>query len=255
MEVPHFIFWEGLKAVSLIFLALFAAKIIIVMQFPRQGRRGKALIKAALVLALAVTAGLGARTLGYDTAAELYYLAAFKDFQQEHIRLAYANSLRAIRLRPAELRYWQLLDRTKIEGRQFASALADEPALEILSGGRLGLGDEARFATCRYFLGHYHQVILMTQHMIQQSRFYPVAYILQGMSYIALKQYRAAETTLVSMLGLFPTDVNGVAALAHAYFLAGDTPSALAVLDVTRKYAFPPLARQRFDELKALYAQ
>ena len=64
MEVPHFIFWEGLKAVSLIFLALFAAKIIIVMQFPRQGRRGKALIKAALVLALAVTAGLGARTLG-----------------------------------------------------------------------------------------------------------------------------------------------------------------------------------------------
>ncbi len=255
MEVPHFIFWEGLKAVSLIFLALLAAKIILVMKFPRQGRRGQILIKAALVLALAVTAGFGARTLGYDTAAELYYLAAFKNFQQGHIRLAYSNSLRAVRLRPAELRYWQLLDRAKIEGRQFASALADEPALKTLCGGQLSLDDEVRFATCRYFLGHYHQVISMTQQMIQQSRFYPVAYILQGMSYIALKQYTAAETTLVSMLGLFPADVNGVAALAHAYFLAGDTPRALAVLDVTRKYAFPPQARQRFEDLKALYAQ
>jgi len=255
MEIPHFIFWEGLKAVSLIFLALLAAKIIIVLKFKRQGARTQIAIKAALLLVLLVTAAFGARSLGYDTAAELYYLAAFKNFQQGHIRLAYSNSMRAVRLRPGELRYWQMLERIKIKGHQFASALKDEPALKTLDGGQLGLDDEARFATCRYFLGRYQQVISMTQQMIRQNRLYPVAYILQGMSYIALKQYTSAENTLVPMLGFFPTDVNGVAALAHAYFLAGDTPRALAVLDATRKYTFSAEARQRFEDLKALYAQ
>lgn len=255
MEVPHFIFWEGLKAVSLIFLALLAAKLIIVMKFPQQGKRGQIVIKTALALVLVMTAGFGARTLGYDIAAEMYYLTAFKNLQQRNLRLAYSNSLRAVRLRPGELRYWQMLERTKIEGHQFASAIRDEPALRTLSGGRLGLDDEARFATCRYFLGEYHQAISMTRPMIKENRFYPAAYLIQGMSYIALKQYASAETTLLSMLGLFPADVEGVAALAHAYYLAGDTPRALAVLDATRKVAFPAQARQRFEELKALYAQ
>ncbi|MGH9358498.1 MAG: hypothetical protein ACRD4Q_00460 [Candidatus Acidiferrales bacterium] len=255
MEVPHFIFWEVLKVVSLIFLTLLGAKIIIVMRFSRQRKRAQIAIKAALLLALLAIAAVGARTLGYDTAGELYYLTAFKNLQRGNVRLAYANSLRAVRLRPGELRYWQLLDRTKIEGHQFASALQDEPFLKSLCHGRLDLSDEARFATCRYFLGQYHQVILTTRQMIQQNRFYPVAYLIQGMSYIALKQYPQAENTLMSMLDLFPSDANGVAELAHAYYLAGDALRAIAVLNMTRKYAFPPQARQRFEELKALYAQ
>lgn len=255
MEVPHFIFWEGLKAISLICLALLGAKIIAVMKFPGQRKRGETVIKVALVLVLLATAGWGARTLGYDTAAEMYYLTAFRNLQHGNVRLAYSNSLRAVNLRPGELRYWQMLERTKIEGHQFSSALDDEPALRALSGGRLDPSDEVRFATCRYFLGRYNQVVSTSHKMIQENRLYPVAYLLQGMSYIALKQYPEAESTLLSMLGLFPTDVNGVAELAHAYFLAGDASRAEAVLDATRHYTFSNQERERFAALKALYAQ
>ncbi|MGH9356708.1 MAG: tetratricopeptide repeat protein [Terriglobia bacterium] len=255
MEVPHFIFWEGLKAISLICLALLGAKIIVLMKFPGQSKRAETVIKVALVLVLLATAGWGARTLGYDTAAEMYYLTAFRNLQRGEIRLGYSNSLRAVNLRPGELLYWQLLERTKIEGHQFASALDDESALRALSGGQLDPSDAVRFATCRYFLGRYDQVVSMMHQMIQENRLYPVPYVLQGMSYIALKQYPEAEDTLLSMLGLFPTDVNGVAELAHAYYLAGDTPRAVAVLDATHHYSFPEQARERFAALKALYAQ
>ncbi|MGH9470383.1 MAG: hypothetical protein ACRD1N_08595 [Terriglobia bacterium] len=256
METPHFIFWEAIKAFGLIFLALLAAKIISALPIssPKGSRRAK-IVKPALILLVVALVVLGAKALGTDVAAEIYYSSALGNLAHGEVPLACSNASRAVARRPRDLRYWEALDRAKVAARQYASALQDEPALRALAGGVLDADDAARFATCRYQLGQFGEVVSDTQRILQKDRFYPFAYLLQGMAYIALKQYSAAEDSLLRLLGMFPTQADGVAELAQAYYLAGDLPRALAVLDATRRYTFPPQARARFEELKAFYAQ
>lgn len=245
MQFAHFIFVEGLKTFVLIFLALLAAKIAGVA-----GRRSW--VKWALYLAIIVLTVLGASAVGKDAAAEIYNRAAES---QTNILLAYTNALRAVRLRPGVLRYWQTLEELKVRSRQFQSALNDEPALLQLSHGKLSDADAVRFATCRYFLGDYEQALAESQRLIQRSPFMPVAYAVEGLSYTALKQYPPAEKAYLTLLGMVPTDVDAVTGLARAYYLEGDAGRAQSVLDATRHYAFSPAARKRFEELKALYAE
>ncbi|MDE3178441.1 MAG: hypothetical protein KGM47_02175 [Acidobacteriota bacterium] len=256
MLVAHFIFWEGLKVFSLVFLALLAVKIIRSMSFGgvQTGRRGP-LIKGALYLLVFVIAAAGARVAGDDAAAELYYQAAQRDSSRNQVVLAYSNALRAVGLRPGEIRYWRALLESKIQGQQYASALADEPAIRRLSGGVLSVEDEQRFAACHYALGQYKQALDGTGRIIRQNHFYGGAYLLEGMSYIALQQYGEAEASLLTLLGYFPTDETGVSELAQAYYLSGDTARAMAVLGATNKYSFSPAQRRHFDDLKGLYAQ
>ncbi|HET7099742.1 MAG TPA: tetratricopeptide repeat protein [Terriglobia bacterium] len=253
MLIAHFVFWEILKAIALIFLALLSIKIISALRIPASRR--PRMIRGTLYAVVVILVVAGARVLGYDTAAEVYYRTAQSDLAQRKIELAYSNALRAVELRPADVRYWQTLVQAKIAGRQFRSALEDEAALRALSGGQLDPDEEARFVTCRYFLGQYGEVVRITGQMIQQNRLYPLAYVLQGLAYTALKNYPAAEATFLKVLGLFPTQTDAVAGLAQSYFLAGDTSRALAVLDATRHYDFAAPARKRIDELKAFYAQ
>jgi tetratricopeptide (TPR) repeat protein len=256
MEIPHFIFWEGLKTVSLVFLALLAVKIISTMRMDtRAGRYRPALFKGALYVAVLAIAALGAWVVGNDVAAEFYYLAAGWNASQNQIRLEYSNALRAIRLRPDQLRYWQALEQAKVTGQQYASALNDEPAILWLNGGTLSESDEIRFALCHYFLGQYEQALSASRQVIQKNPYFPFAYIVQGSAYTALRQYGAAENAFLMLLRMDPTDVDGVDGLAQAYFLAGNRPRAMAVLNATRQYSFSPQARKRFEELKELYAQ
>ncbi|MGH9353871.1 MAG: tetratricopeptide repeat protein [Terriglobia bacterium] len=256
METSHFIFVEGLKTFALVFLALLAVKIISAMRMgAAAGARGPAWVKRAFYLLVIVIAAAGAAALGNDIAAEVYYRAALRNADRREMALEYSNASRAVRLRPAAINYWQALDEAKVTAHQFQSALNDEPAFLRLSAGKLSDSDEIRFATCHYFLGRYEQALQASRRVIQRSPYYPIAYMLEGLSYTALKQYDAAENAYLALLGMFPTDVDAVGGLAQAYYLAGDTPRALAVLNATRHYSFPPSARKRFEELKTLYAQ
>ncbi|MGH9377942.1 MAG: tetratricopeptide repeat protein [Terriglobia bacterium] len=255
MEISHFIFVEGLKTFALVFLALLAVKIISAMRMGAAGGRRPLWVKRALYLLVIVIAAAGAAAVGNDIAAELYYRAALRNADRSQVLLEYSNTFRAVRLRPANLHYWQALEDAKVTAHQFQSALDDEPVLQRLSAGKLSDSDKVRFATCHYFLGHYEQALQVSRRLIQRSPYYPIAYVLQGLSFTALKQYAAAEKTYLTLLGMFPTDVEGVEGLAQAYYLAGDTPRALAVLNATQHYTFPPPARKRFEELKTLYAQ
>ena len=51
----------------------------------------------AVILALV---GFGARNLGYDIAAEVYYWASLSDAQNSRLSKAYLNSLQAVVVRP-----------------------------------------------------------------------------------------------------------------------------------------------------------
>lgn len=256
MQIPHFIFVEGLKTFALVFLALLAVKIISALRFGGEsGARKPAWIKAALYLAVVVIAAAGAKAIGDDAAAEFYYRAAERNADHNNVPLEYANARRAVELRPANLSYWETLDAAKVAAHQFQSALDDGPAVRQLSAGKLSDADEIRYATCHYFLGEYAQALEASQRVIRRSPYYPVAYAIEGLSYTALGQYPAAEKAYLTLLGMVPTDVDGVRGLARAYYLAGQAPRALAVLDATRHYPFSPTARKQFEELKALYAQ
>jgi tetratricopeptide (TPR) repeat protein len=253
MEAAHFVFWEALKTIALVFFSLLSLKMIGAL--PIFGGRlrlaGKGLLYAA-VLALAL---IGARFIGYNTAAEVYFWSAQRNIAHKQLVLAYSNALRAVNLRPAKLEYWETLDQIKMIGGQYASVLQDGPALRTLSGGRLGAPDLLRFATCLYMLGRYNQAIATTRRVIRRDRSYPYAFVLQGMAYIASHNFAAAENTLLASLAMFPTETDAVEQLAQAYFLDGNVPRALTVLDATAHYPFSPQSRRRFEELKALYAQ
>ncbi len=253
MEAAHFVFWEALEAVALVFFSLLALKVIGGLP-SGAGRRG-ALIKASLYAAVLVVALMGARFIGYDTAAEVYFWSAQRNITHRQLVLAYSNALRAVDLRPAKLAYWRVLEQTKIMGQQYASVLQDEPALRALSSGGLSVSDLLTFAACQYSLGRYGQAIATTKQVIQRDRSYPYAYVLQGMADIASQNFSGAEKILLTVLGMFPTERDAVEQLAQAYYLGGDVPRALAVLGATAHYPFSPQSRQRFEELKALYAQ
>ncbi|HEV2419188.1 MAG TPA: tetratricopeptide repeat protein [Terriglobia bacterium] len=256
MEISHFIFVEGLKAFALIFLVLLAVKIISAMRLGAlHSARKPGWVKWALYLLVIVIAIAGAAAIGDDVAAELYYRASSKNADRGEVPLEYLNALRAVQMRPSNLRYWQALDEAKVAAHQFQSTLDDEPVFLRLSAGKLSDTDEIRFGTCHYFLGQYEQAVQSSKQVIKRSPYYPIAYALEALSYTALKQYQAAETAYLTLLGMVPTDADAVTGLARAYYLAGDAPRAIAVLNATRHYSFSPPLRKHFEDLKALYAQ
>jgi tetratricopeptide (TPR) repeat protein len=256
MDKFRFIFWEVLKAVSLAFLGLVAAKAVAGLR--RRGLESEgslAVLRGVLYAAILTFVILGARTVGQDWAASLYFWAGADNLAKGQVAKAYDNALRAVQLRPEEIEYWRLLERAKFSAHQFASALGDEAAMRSLSQGSLEEEDAVRFAFCHYFLGQFDQVLPLTERMIQHNRFYFAPYVLQGMTYTFEKKYPEAEKSFLAVLQIYPTQEEAVEGLAHAYFLAGSPDRALAVLAETKKYSFPPAARQRFEDLRALYEQ
>ncbi len=257
MEEVRFIFWTAIKALSLVFLGLLAAKAVAGLRMPAPARPGRYLfwLKEALYGLILVLVVLGAREVGLDVAAQNYAWTSAKNLAQFQLEQAYANALRAVARRPGALRYWQTLAQVKLVRRQFASVVADMPILQTLSGGKLDEEDAYRLAACYYYLAEYDKVIPLTQQMIKENRVYAAAYVLQGFTYAAQKKYPEAQRTFLEVLQMFPSQQAAVEGLAHVHFLRGDTAGAREVLDQTAKFPFPPEARKRFAALKALYAQ
>ena len=254
MEKIQFIFWETFKGLVLVLVALAATKAAKGLPSLESTKGWRASVLRRLLLAvILVLAVAGAWSVGNDTAAEIYYWASIQDQVHGQAPKAYSNALRAVEVRPAEPRYWQQLERSKLLLRQYESALQDAHALRLLSGGRLGEEDAMRFAACDFYLGRYNEVLAITQRLIHQHRVYPLPYLLQGATYTALRNYAQAEETFLAVLQMFPTLAEAVEGLAHAYFLSGATARAVAVLNETQKYAFPAQARTRLDGLKELY--
>jgi len=244
----EFIFWEALKALALVVAALLAVKAA--RPLAKADRRW-ALLYAGI---LALTA-LGAQAVGKDVAAEVYAESVPKNLDRNNDALAYSNALRAVELRPGNLYYWQMLARSKFTTRQFESMLADEHSLQALRPRGLGEEDVLRFAYARYFLGQYDQVISIAGQIMRQNPGYPKSYVLAGMAETALHHYPDAERDFLQSLKILPNQQDAVEGLAQVYFLQGDAKRAVAVLDATAHYDFPPDQRRRFEELKALYEQ
>jgi tetratricopeptide (TPR) repeat protein len=252
METIKFIFWEAMKVLGLVFVGLLAVKTVANMKYRVGWLRW---LKGALYALISGLTLLGARTVGYDVAAQVYLSASQDELTHAQYSRAYDNALRAVQLRPGSLRCWRALALTKIYLRQFASLLDDMPAFQSLAGGKLDEEDAYRFALCYFYLADYDKVLPLTRKLISQNRFYAAPYVLEGLAYTAQKKYRDAELTFLDVLQMFPTHEAAVEGLAHAYFLDGNRAGAITVLNLTSKHAFPSDARQRFEALKALYAQ
>jgi tetratricopeptide (TPR) repeat protein len=259
MEEIRFIFWEAMKTVALAFLALLCAKAIGGLRVrcgPGETRsRSWRIVRGALYCILLTLVAAGALSIGRDVAAELYFTASQNNLDRSELPKAYNNAWSAIRLRPGVLRYWQELAEAKLLQHQFRSMLEDQGALRSLGGGRLEETDALRCAWAQFFLGQYEQVISVTQELIQNNKYYTAPYVLQGDAFLALKKNPDAERSFLGVLQILPSQMDAVAGLAHVYFLMNDTPRALAVLNETARYPFPPEARKRFASLRALYAQ
>ena len=257
MNEIRFIFWEVMKTVALILLALLCAKAIGGLRAGGAPDRSQRLrsVRGLLYLVLLALVAVAALGLGDDVAAELYFTASRDNLDRSQAEQAYNNALNAVRLRPGVLRYWQMLAAAKLRQGQFKSLLEDQRTLQALSPGRLEESDALRCALARFFLGQYEQVIPLTRELIQNNRFYAAPYVLQGNTFLALKNYPDAQRSFLEVLQVFPSQEDAVEGLAHVHFLAGETQRALAVLDETARHPFPPEARKRFASLKALYAQ
>jgi tetratricopeptide (TPR) repeat protein len=275
VETFRFFFWEILKTLSLALIGLVCAKAIAGLRTSAEGQSqnlasdpdvadglnahgahatppwvGPVLYGAVLLLV-----ALGARAIGNDLAAEFYFMASSDNLNHSQPVRAYSNALRAVQLRPAELKYWQMLSATKFALRQYRSLLEDQPALERLQGLPVAEQDGMRFAFAHFFLGEYDQTITVGSQLIQQNRLYAAPYVLLGMTYTAEKKYTDAERTFLNVLQMYPSHEGAVEGLAHMYFLTGRPGRALAVLDQTTRFPFDPDARKRFEQLKALYWQ
>lgn len=247
----EFIFWEAVKALTLLVLALLAVKAV--RTFARE--RGRSGLVLALYGAIVVLATLGARTVGLDIAAEVYNWVGEKNLDRHQWAAALGNALRAVELRPGVLSYWDLVARAKFSTHQYASLLRDEPVFRALNPRGLGEDDLMRFAYCRLFLGQYREVIPLADDVIRLNPGYPKAYVIEGLAEAGLRRYGDAEHNFLKALQILPTQADAVEGLAHVYFLMGSTDRALAVLDTTARYSFSPEARERFQALKALYEQ
>ena len=257
MEQVQFIFWEALKAFGLALLALVAIKAISHLRPAGNANRGKPskglqVALYAMVFALAI---LGARGIGRETAAEIYFWAAARNLEASNVVKGYLNAAKAVELRPGVLRYWQTLARAKVMGQQYASLLQDQPAFESLEGADWNDDDRLRFALCHLALRQYDQVIPMTQRLVEHSPIFAEAYVVQGSAYTGLKQYAQAEHSFLKALDIYPSQTSAVEGLAHLYFVTGQTGKALGVLNATAKYPFSPEARKRFAALQGLYEQ
>ncbi len=257
MDPVRFVFWEAVKALSLVILCLLAAKAVAGLRM--QGRPAKAggvgLIRGILYAVILGLALLGAEGLGIEVAAGVHDWASEDHLANLRIARAYDHALRAVQLRPGVLGYWQTLARAKLAERQCSSLLKDRPVFESLSGGDLDEAEVMRFAYCHYYLGQYDKVIFWTQGLIRRNRVFAAPYVLQGMAYTSRQDFSEAERTYLQVLQMFPTHEAAVEGLAHAYFLEGNKVRARAVLEETTGLPFPPEARKRFEALMAFYAQ
>lgn len=257
MDTIRFFFWEALKALSLTLVGLVAAKAVGRLESGSRERNAARLkwVRGFLYGVILALVTLGGRSIGLDLAAEFYIRASNDGLARGEIPKAYSNALRAVELRPGVLRYWRTLAQTKLAAGQFASVLADSDVFRALNGGKGDEQDTYRLAVCHFYLGHYDQVVTLTQGLINQNRWYAPPYILLGMAYSATRKFPEAEKAFQEVLQLFPGHQAAVEGLAHVYFLAGDRAGAVRVLDETARFAFPAEVRKRFKALKALYAQ
>ena len=249
MEVIRFVFWEAVKVLGLVFLGLVSTKAVAAL------RVRKGWIKPALYALILALAGLGAWYAGNDVAAEVYMWSCNSNLGRGDLVKAYSNALQAVSLRPNNLSYWRALMQTKMRLQQLQSVLDDEPAVRALSKGELDEVDEYQFALCSFFLGQYDKVVAATLRLIRQNPSYAAPYVLQGLAYTAEKKYPEAQQSFLAVLQIFPNNQAAVEGLARAYYLGGDRQRALAVLDETVKFPFPPPVRERFEALKGLYDQ
>jgi tetratricopeptide (TPR) repeat protein len=249
MEPIRFIFWEAVKALGLVFLGLVSAKAVTGLAVRRTW------IKPALYMLIIALSGTGAWYVGNDVAAEVYMWSSDSNLSHGDLSKAYSNALRAVTLRPNNLRYWRVLMQSKIGLQQLQSVLDDEPTIRALSRGELDEVDDYQLALCRFFLGEYDQVVATTLRLIRQNPAYAAPYVLQGLAYTAERKYPEAQQSFLAVLQIFPNHQAAVEGLARAYYLAGDRRRALAVLDETAKFSFPSPVRARFEALKGLYDQ
>lgn len=257
MDNIRFIFWEGLKVLTLVLLGLLATKSVASLGSREQGRESKRLpiLKGLLYSPILILAALGAVCAGNDVAAEVYDWTSQGSLARSQLGRAYDNAVRAVRIRPGVIRYWRQVVLAKIAAHQFESALDDRPAFEWLSNGSPDEEDAYRFALCDFYLGRYDSVISATQQLIAQNPRYAAPYVLEGLSQTAKGKYDEAEKAFLAVLQIYPNHQAAVEGLAHTYFLWGKRTAATSVLNETAKYAFPPDAKKRFEDLKAIYAQ
>jgi tetratricopeptide (TPR) repeat protein len=249
VELIRFVFWEAVKVLGLVFLGLVSAKTVAALAVHRRW------IKVPLYALILGLAGLGAWYAGNDIAAQVYTWGCESNMGHGDMVKAYSNASHAVRLRPNNLSYWHSLMQVKIHMNQLQSVLEDEPAVQALSNGNLDEEDEYQFALCGYFLGQYDEVLATTLRLVRQNPTYAAPYVLQGLAYTAEKKYPEAQQSCLAVLQIFPNNQAAVETLARAYYLGGDRRRALAVLDETVKFPFPPSVRQRFEALKGLYDQ
>jgi tetratricopeptide (TPR) repeat protein len=249
VEGIRFIFWEAVKVLGLVLLGLVSTKAVAALTV----RKGW--IKPALYALILALAGLGAWYAGNDVAAEVDMWSSDSSLAHGNLVEAYFNAIQAVSLRPNNLNYWHVLIHTKLHMQQLQSVLDDEPAVRALSKGSLDEVDEYQYALCAFFLGQYDQVVATTHRLIRQHPSYAAPYVLQGLAYTAEKKYREAQQSFLTVLQIFPNNQAAVEGLARVYYLGGDRQRALAVLDETAKFPFPPPVRQRFEALKGLYDQ
>jgi tetratricopeptide (TPR) repeat protein len=260
MDTIKFVFGEVIKVAGLAFLGLVAAKASASLGRPKKGpEQGKerklTVLRGALYTVILILVGLGARVLGQNWAAAIYFWAGEGNLARSQVAKAYENAQRAVNLRPKELRYWRLLERARISKGDYTSVLHDESALRSLNGGNLAPEDAIKVVVCYYALGQYDQVLALTEQMIQQNRFYLAPYVLQGSAYTAEKKYGEAEKSFLDALQILPTQVDAVNGLARAYFLAGEKSRALSVLRTTERFPFDAEARKHFEDLKDQYGR
>jgi len=258
MDTISFIFRELIKIAGLALVGLIAVKALARVGRPEkdteQGKDRKLIaLRVVLYGVVLILVALGARVLGQNWAAAIYFWAGEDNLARSQVAKACDNAQRALNLRPKELRYWRLLERARIGKGDYTSVLRDEGDIRALNGGNLPEEDAIRLAACYYALGQYDQVITFTGQMIQQNRFYLAPYVLQGSAYTAEKKYGEAEKCFLDALQILPTQVDAVNGLAQAYFLAGERGRALAVLKETEKFPFDPEARKHFEDLKTQY--
>lgn len=256
MEGIEFVFWEAMKVLGLSFAALMSVKIASTLPASSLIPAGRLrLLKAVLYAFIVALVVVGAWNAGYDVAAESFFWGSQRASEAGRLDRAYDDALRAVQLRPGVISYWRALAAAKMNLRQYESTLEDLSAFEALGHGKLQEEDAYRFAVCSYVLGRYGEVTNVTQRLIQGNPAYAAPYILQGLAYLGERKYPEAEQSFAGVLRVVPNHQAAIEGLAHAYFLAGNRGQALSVLDETTQRPFSPEARERFQALKALYAQ
>jgi len=257
VELVGFFLKETLKILGVILASLLAVKAAEGLGLAsHNGLAGRlAQARVWIYLVIVVLAGLGARNVGYDVAAEAYYWAGLHDVQHSRFLKAYSNTDQAVMLRPAVPRYWAGLEVAKMNLHQFASIADDLPAMRQVTGGELDETDAYRFAVALFLLGRYDEAENITERLITQNRFFVPPHILRGQILTSQQKYMEAEQAFLVALQVLPTDQSAVEGLAHACFLEGNRAQALNVLGEASRLPFSTEARTRFQALKDLYAQ